>query len=79
MAKVLLFIAVLLGIWWMRRVMSDHGGRTQSDEAEQPPKALGETVRPCAQCGVHVPESEGVIDSSGFYCSEAHRRMGPRE
>jgi uncharacterized protein len=31
----------------------------------------------CAHCGLHVPESEGVR-AGGFFCSEEHRRLGPR-
>ncbi|MDR0529204.1 MAG: hypothetical protein LBG69_06315 [Zoogloeaceae bacterium] len=38
--------------------------------------AAGETIRACAHCGVHVPESEAVLCSDGtFYCSERHLRM----
>ena len=32
----------------------------------------------CVHCGLHVPESEGLHGAGGFYCSEEHRRLGPR-
>jgi uncharacterized protein len=32
----------------------------------------------CDHCGVHVPESEGVRQAGGFFCSEEHRRLGAR-
>lgn len=33
----------------------------------------------CAHCGVHLPQSEALTDAAGRpYCSEAHRRSGPR-
>lgn len=31
----------------------------------------------CAQCGVHLPESEGLNSGGNCYCSEAHRVLGP--
>jgi uncharacterized protein len=29
----------------------------------------------CAQCGVHLPRSEGVAAGGDFFCSEEHRRL----
>jgi uncharacterized protein len=29
---------------------------------------------PCAVCGVHVPESEGIKSAGRFFCCEAHRK-----
>ncbi len=43
-----------------------------------------ETLRPvesmvvCACCGVHVPETEAVVDNGQHFCSEAHRKLGGR-
>lgn len=33
-----------------------------------------ERMLPCAVCGVHVPESEGVKSAGRFFCCEAHRK-----
>ncbi len=33
----------------------------------------------CAHCGVHLPQTEALTDAAARpYCSEAHRRLGPR-
>ena len=31
-----------------------------------------EHMLPCAVCGVHVPESEGIKAAGKFFCCEAH-------
>ena len=39
----------------------------------------GEAMVACAHCGLHLPQSEAVVDAGGRpYCSEAHRLAGPR-
>ena len=46
-----------------------------------PPRAEVQEIEQmvaCAHCGLHVPESEGVRGAGGFFCSEEHRRLGPR-
>jgi uncharacterized protein len=33
----------------------------------------------CAHCGLHLPEADALPGPDGaHYCSEAHRRAGPR-
>jgi uncharacterized protein len=39
------------------------------------PHGEAETMVSCAQCGIHLPESEVVRGANGAaYCSEEHRR-----
>ncbi|MBB4014718.1 PP0621 family protein [Niveibacterium umoris] len=77
MRYILLFLLGLLGIWWLRRLVNGESGRAQSGAAPRAP-APSERIAGCAHCGLHVPESEGVSEGGHFYCSEAHRRLGPR-
>jgi len=49
--------------------------QTQRDVRDQ---TTSETVRECTQCGVLVPESEGVIVGDAFYCSTEHARLAGR-
>jgi uncharacterized protein len=30
----------------------------------------------CAQCGVHLPRSEGFLSQGNYFCSDEHRRLG---
>jgi len=32
----------------------------------------------CAHCGLYLPEGEAHAGGGELYCSEAHRRAGPR-
>ncbi|MBZ0092776.1 MAG: PP0621 family protein [Burkholderiales bacterium] len=40
-----------------------------------PGPGKGEDMVRCAQCGVHLPRSEGVLSQGEFYCSDEHRRQ----
>ena len=39
-----------------------------------PPKTDTASMRKCAQCGIHLPESEACTDNDKFFCSDAHRQ-----
>ncbi|NLF53125.1 MAG: hypothetical protein GX576_01725 [Thauera phenolivorans] len=82
MRNLLLFFLALGGIWWVRRMLSRLGQARRDDRADKTGatrrEALPERIVECAHCGLLVPETEGVSDDTGFYCSEAHRRAGPR-
>ena len=85
MRNLLIFLLALVGIWWLRRTLRRLGegrdaaaGGAGRQAGQDRAEALPEHMLECAHCGVHVPETEGVRDQTGFYCSEAHRRAGPR-
>lgn len=71
--NLLIFLLILGAIWWVRRALQKARNRAAGD----PKKVAGpERMLACAQCGVNVPESEGVREGSDFYCCEAHRSLG---
>ncbi|MBA4741541.1 MAG: hypothetical protein H2060_02385 [Azoarcus sp.] len=77
MRTILILILLLILYWWARRALADRHRR-------KPGKRKGTKTGPermlaCEHCGVHIPESEGVQDASGFYCSDEHRRLGVRD
>ena len=84
MRNIALFILFLIGLFYVRRAL--RGGHkptaTPQPGAPEPLRAEAygeiEQMVPCAHCGLHVPESEGVRGAGGFFCSEEHRRLGPR-
>ncbi len=86
MRNILLFILVLIGIFYVRRALRRTGktGDRAADETRDAPadapreELVIEQMVPCAHCGLHVPESEGLRGSGGFFCSEEHRRLGSR-
>lgn len=75
MLKVLLFVLVLFAVYWVPRLLRQKNAARQggaSPSGRQPADA--ERMLPCASCGLHVPESDGVRRGEAFYCCEAHAR-----
>ncbi|MEY2687899.1 MAG: hypothetical protein RL375_2097 [Pseudomonadota bacterium] len=88
MSRVLWWLILGLGAWWViRRLRADrpHGDadRTRTTAGAPAPGAPATRdpvamVR-CAHCGVHLPQSEALLDDEQrSYCSAAHRGAGPR-
>lgn len=80
--KYLLVLAVLVVafMWWQ------HSRRTQARErAEQAqaqrqrparrPPATPDAMVTCHHCGLHLPASDAVKGSLGYYCGQEHRRF----
>lgn len=66
--KYLLLFAFLAVVWWLwskRRVTGDDASPHQHPAPEK--------MVACAHCGVHLPESEGIVVGDRVYCSDAHR------
>lgn len=80
-AKLLLFLLVLFGIYLLRRVLQrPPGGASGAERPAGRAEAQAERMIECAHCGVHVPESEAVTGNGASFCCEAHRqayRGGP--
>jgi len=87
--NLLLFILFLIGVFYVRRALQRGTGGGQQGERPAPGGAQSEAptrgaepafeqMVACAHCGLHVPESEGVKGGGQFYCSDEHRRLGPR-
>lgn len=62
-------------VMWLARTRkitphSEHGRQSGAESKERGVEAM---VR-CAQCGMHIPLSEAIVDQSHIaFCSEAHR------
>ena len=89
MRNLLLFVLFLIGLFYARRALRGKGDKAGRPAGEGQDAAGGgrqreaehpeiEQMVACAHCGLHVPESEGLHGAGGFYCSEEHRRLGPR-
>lgn len=83
MRNLLIFVLVLIVVWWARRALSrmaeeSRVRREHKQQRAQAAKKLPERMLSCAHCGLHVPESEGVIEDGRFFCTDSHRRLGAR-
>ncbi|MFM2065499.1 MAG: hypothetical protein RLZZ584_408 [Pseudomonadota bacterium] len=79
MSRLLWWLLIGLGAWWLlRRVRRgpsvDQPQARPSATSVRAPQAM---VR-CAHCGLHLPQVDAVTDEAGrSYCSAAHRSVGP--
>ena len=69
---VLLVVAAVLWLLLGRR--RDRPAKRAAAAAPPKPQEMLE----CAHCGLHLPASDAVLDGSRVYCSDTHRRLGPR-
>jgi uncharacterized protein len=65
----LLVIVLLVGWWIAKRYRQGVDAR---DAAA--PRGDEDMVR-CAQCGIHLPRSEGLVTRGRYYCSAEHQRQ----
>ena len=70
MGKLLFLIVAVIVIYFVVKGLA----RKRSERAAPP--SPGETMVPCARCGVNLPRSEALEAAGGFFCSEEHRRLG---
>ena len=70
MAKIILLALAFLAVYWLLRSY-----RRRVDRDAAPPTMQGESMVQCAQCGVHLPRSEGIASRGNFYCSADHQRL----
>jgi len=78
--KFLLWFAIaFFVVMWLQH---EKKARMRADAAPQPDpnatnkKGEAEAMVQCAHCGIHVPASEALVDSTGArYCSEQHRHQ----
>lgn len=70
----LLLLAV--GVWFVFTILKKYARSVDRDDERDvtAPPAHEDMVR-CAQCGVHLPKSEGILSRGEFYCSDEHRRL----
>lgn len=68
----LLFLAVVLLVWLVRRALLD-----RPNGSADPGIEAGILVA-CAHCGMLLPEGEALAEGSRYYCSKSHAARGPR-
>ncbi len=77
--QVILFLSLIILAYFVLRFILNTIIRARQNEDNQtsPPAATSQTMVRCAQCGVHLPQSEAYYDGRHTYCSEGHLRLGP--
>jgi Na+-transporting methylmalonyl-CoA/oxaloacetate decarboxylase gamma subunit len=81
MQKLFLFLLILVAVWYVRRALAT-AQESREHRAERPAPGASEVksemMRECSQCGVLVPESEGIVVEEQFYCSPEHAHVRGR-
>lgn len=75
--KYLLVIAVVavFYLYWKKQRQSLRPPAPPSQPTLAPPQPMVA----CAHCGLHLPQRDALSDAQQqSYCSEAHRKLGPR-
>jgi uncharacterized protein len=80
LGKFLLLVALAAIVYFLLRNYKRAIARQQSEDQAAPRAArpAGEDMVRCAHCGVHMPRSESYLSDGKLYCSDEHRRLGPR-
>jgi uncharacterized protein len=75
MGQMLRFLLLFLVIWLVLGFVRTALARRR--QGKKPGSGVDKMV-PCAHCGVHIPAAQALFQDDKPYCSEAHRRAGPR-
>jgi uncharacterized protein len=78
MGRILFFILLGVAAWFLVRALT----RKREPKAPAVPQQQAdgvENMHRCAHCGLNVPASDALAEGGRWYCSEAHRRLGPPE
>ena len=80
MARILVLLAVVLGIFWWLRTRAEALRREapppqSGPRPDEPPagtEAQPEAMVQCAHCGVHLPRGEAIAWRGLHYCRRSH-------
>lgn len=78
--KYLLVLGVLLAAVYLWRHNRSAEERERAERAAPPtprpaPPAQPDAMVTCRHCGLHLPSSEAVKGTLGYYCGQEHRRL----
>lgn len=80
MMKYLLVLAVLVVAYliWKRNRRLEAEERDSQNPAKRPSQrapAAPDAMVTCRHCGLHLPQSDAIQGSLGYYCGQEHRRL----
>lgn len=72
---VLLVVVIAVGIWRNKRRVAASEQSSAASARPAAPRQL-QTMVACAHCGLHLPQSDALLDQSGeYFCSAEHRQL----
>ena len=82
--KLLVLLAVVAGLWWLRRLtqvgrLARQLRQMRQVSREAPPRPAPQPMLRCLVCGTQTPASEALQDARGAYCCAAHQAKAARD
>jgi uncharacterized protein len=77
MGRIVFFLLLGIGLYVAFRLWTAKRGRDRTSTSRPP--ARSEPMVRCDHCGLNLPQSDALADGGGWFCSEAHRRLGRDE
>ncbi len=82
--KLLVLLAVVAGLWWLRRLaqvgrLARQLRQMRQVSREAPPRPAPQPMLRCLVCGTQTPASEALQDARGAYCCAAHQAKAAQD
>ena len=82
--KLLVLLAVVVGLWWLRRLaqvgcLARQLRQMRQVSREAPPRPAPQPMLRCLVCGTQTPASEALQDARGAYCCAAHQAKAAQD
>lgn len=82
--KLLVLLAVVAGLWWLRRLaqvgrLARQLQQMRQVSREAPPRPAAQPMLRCLVCGTQTPASEALQDARGAYCCAAHQAQAAQD
>lgn len=74
MKYLLVLLVVGVGLWMLVKRWRGPA----EPPAARPRAGVPQAMVECAHCGLHLPAADAVLEGVHVYCSDGHRRLGPR-
>ena len=68
MGKLIFFLLVALGVWWLVRGLTRD--KIRHDDPAAPASSRVEDMVVCSRCGVNMPRSSAREEGGRFFCLE---------
>lgn len=77
MAKVLIWVVIILGIMLVSRVLTHrHAARRGRRSPTTSSQAPAESMVRCAHCQIYLPRSEAYMSQGKTWCCAEHAQLG---
>ena len=72
--RLLFWVAIIAAAFWLWRRITRPAPRAPEQQSADTAVPM---VR-CQHCGTHVPREQALADNQQWFCSQAHRELGPK-